>query len=217
MSRIDGAPRRQGPLTRVSLRMARRKTAQIAGRETEHMIEPLEAYAHAPGLLLGYGIFELASARAHRVEHRLKELAVLKAATVVECEFCMDIGSAVARRSGIPDEQLLALADHGHSDLFDEREKLVLDYAAAMTRTPVDVGEELFAALRTHFDEAQLVELTSVIALENLRSRFNSALDIGSSGFSAGMVCALPAGAERLAGEPAHDTRLEAHGALAGK
>jgi AhpD family alkylhydroperoxidase len=204
LTRID-APARPGALTRLLLRSARRKTAQLAGRETPRMLEPLEAYAHAPGLLLGYGTFELASSRQGRVPHRLTELASLKAATVANCEYCIDIGSAIARRTGLSDEQLLALPRHRDSGLFDERELLVLDYAAAMTRTPVAVSDELFAQLCAHFDEAQIVELTSAIALENLRARFNAALEIGAAGFSEGMVCALPeapASAEGAPGAP---------------
>jgi len=61
-----------------------------------------------------------------------------------------------------------------------------------MSRVPVEVPDELFGALREHFDDGQLVELTNVIALENFRARFNAALDIGSAGFSEGMVCAVP-------------------------
>ena len=54
--------------------------------------------------------------------------------------------------------------------------------------------DELFAALREHFDERQLVELTNVIALENMRARFNSAFDMTPAGFSEGMVCVAPEG-----------------------
>jgi hypothetical protein len=68
----------------------------------------------------------------------------------------------------------------------------VLDYATAMSRTPTTVTDELFAALREHFDERQMVELTNVIALENMRARFNSAFDMTPAGFSEGMVCAVP-------------------------
>jgi hypothetical protein len=63
-----------------------------------------------------------------------------------------------------------------------------------MSRTPVVVPDELFAELRRRLDEAQLVELTNAIALENMRGRFNLALGFGSAGFSEGMVCALPEG-----------------------
>ena len=69
----------------------------------------------------------------------------------------------------------------------------MLDYAVGMSRTPVEESDALFAGLREHFDEAQIVELTHLIALENMRGRFNLALDIGAVGFSEGMVCAVPA------------------------
>lgn len=69
----------------------------------------------------------------------------------------------------------------------------MLDYAVGMSRTPVEVSDALFAKLRMHFDETQLVELTHLIALENMRGRFNLALGIGAAGFSEGMVCAVPA------------------------
>lgn len=68
----------------------------------------------------------------------------------------------------------------------------MLDYSAAMTRTPVEVPDELFAALRRQFDEAQLVELTAAIAWENYRARFNHAFGIEAQGFSDGAYCPLP-------------------------
>ena len=52
-----------------------------------------------------------------------------------------------------------------------------------MTITAERVSDELFARLRSHFDEAQIVELTAVVALENFRSKFNVPLGVGSQGF----------------------------------
>ncbi len=104
----------------------------------------------------------------------------------------MDIGSAVGRRQGVTEQQILELADFETSPAFTELERLVLRYAAAMTRTPVDVPDELFAELRKHFDPKQLVELTSAIAWENYVGRFNHAFGIEAEGFSEGAVCALP-------------------------
>jgi 4-carboxymuconolactone decarboxylase len=193
MSRIPDLSRAQeGPLLRLTRRFARRKVTQITGRETERMLAPFEAYARAPRLLLGIGMLEDATARLRRVPERLKVLAELKAATLTHCEYCIDIGSQIARRAGIGEGQLLALPHYRDSEQFDEREKLVLDYAVGMSSTPVAVSDELFARLQATFDEAQIVELTNVIALENLRGRFNLALGIGSAGFSEGMVCAVP-------------------------
>jgi AhpD family alkylhydroperoxidase len=149
-------------------------------------------YAHAPGLLVGYGMLERAFAGAKRVDERLKTLAEVKAAALIGCEFCVDIASHKGHEAGLTDEQLLALPRYSESELFSALEKLVLDYAVAVTRTPVKVEDELFARLRGHFDDAQLVELTTAIVLENYRARFNWAFDIGSAGFTEGMVCAVP-------------------------
>src|SRR5262249_18304465 len=140
-------PERLGPLTRVILGVSRQKVARLTGRETERMVEPLEAYARAPRLLVGYGLLEQATAKQNSVEPRLKVLAELKAATLTQCEYCIDIGSQIARRAGVGDDQLLALPRYRESELFDELEKLVLDYAVGMSRTPVAVSDELFAEL----------------------------------------------------------------------
>jgi 4-carboxymuconolactone decarboxylase len=215
MTRIP-APAKPGAIARVATASARRKVAKVTkrdARETAAMIEPLDAFAHAPALLLGYGALELGNERSRALDHRLKELVVLKAATLMGCEYCIDIGSAVARGMGISDEQLLALPRYRESGLFSELEVLALDYAVAMSRTPVSVPDELFAALREHLDERQLVELTGTIALENFRARFNAALEIGAAGFSEGMVCALPEAAEHAGGAERERAGASANGA----
>jgi alkylhydroperoxidase family enzyme len=110
----------------------------------------------------------------------------------VRCEYCIDLGSAIARGWGLTDDELLALSAYQNAACFSDVDKLILDYATALSRTPVEVSDELFDGLRTHFDNAQLVGLTHVITLGNLRGRFNLALGIEASGFSDGRVCALP-------------------------
>ena len=194
MARIAGVSARDAGLgVKVAFFFTRRSIARLTGREPERMIEPLEMYAHVPGLLRGYGGLERATAKLHRLDTRIRALAELKAATLTHCEYCIDLGSQISRRWGLSDEELLALPSYRTSALFTNLEKLVLDYAVGMTRTPVEVPDALFAELREHFDEAQLVELTHLIALENLRGRFNLALGVGAAGFSEGMVCAVPA------------------------
>ena len=185
MTRIDGvAPGEANPLVRLVYRLSRRRLGRVA--------DPVGVYAHAPRLLIGYGIFEQATAGESRVQERLKVLAETKAAAIVNCEFCCDIASSIAREAGIGERQLLALPRYRESGEFSELECLVLDYATAISRTPTRVGDELFDALREQFDERQLVELTNVIALENMRARFNSAFDMTPAGFSEGMACAIP-------------------------
>jgi alkylhydroperoxidase family enzyme len=104
----------------------------------------------------------------------------------------MDIGSAVGRAAGLTDAQLRALADYRTSSRFGDLERLVLDYAVGMTNTPVEVPDTLFAELRRHFSEEQLIELTATIAWENYRARFDHALGIEAQGFSDGAYCVLP-------------------------
>jgi AhpD family alkylhydroperoxidase len=134
----------------------------------------------------------MAMEKAGKVDAKLKSLAETKAALMVGCEFCIDIGSHVSASHGVTDEQLLALPRHREATCFTELERLVIDYAEAMTKTPAAVSDELFAALREHFDEAQLVELTAGIAWENWRARFNWAFDIGAAGFREGAACPVP-------------------------
>ena len=78
------------------------------------------------------------------------------------------------------------------SAAFSELEKLVLRYSVAMTETPVNVGDVLFEMLREHLDPGQMVELTSAIAWENYRARFDHAFGIESAGFSEANSCPLP-------------------------
>jgi alkylhydroperoxidase family enzyme len=184
MTRIELVSSKQAsPLVRLLYRLSRREL----GRD----VDPIGVYARAPRLLIGYGLFEKATAKESRVDERLKVLAETKAAAVVNCEFCCDIASSIAREAGITETQLRALPRYRESEQFSALECLVLDYATAMSRTPTTVTDELFSALREHFNERQLVELTNVIALENMRARFNSAFDMTPAGFSEGMVCVV--------------------------
>ncbi len=75
-----------------------------------------------------------------------------------------------------------------HSTLFRDAEKAALRLAEAMCERSVTVPDEVFDEVRRHFDEKAIVELVAMIALENMRARFNRALEIPSDG-----LCQLPA------------------------
>jgi len=185
MTRIEGVPEREaGLLGRFAYRFSWRRFGKVA--------EPLRVTAYHPRLLAGYGAFELALDRSRLVDERLKSLAETKVAATAGCEFCIDIGSALGRKSGVTEEQLRALHRYAESEAFSPLEKLVLEYAESMTGTPAVIREDLFDALRERLDEAQLVELTAAIAWENYRARFNHAFGLGSQGFSGGAFCPLP-------------------------
>ncbi len=84
------------------------------------------------------------------------------------------------------------LAYFEDSPEFSDVEKLAVRCAVAMTGTPVELPDDLFEALRAHFNERQLVELTAAIGWENYRARFNHAFECQAEGFSEGAFCALP-------------------------
>ena len=81
---------------------------------------------------------------------------------------------------GVPDEKILALDEYAASPLYEEKERVALEYADRMTMTDQDVDDELFLRLRRFFDEDALVELTAAIAWENSSSKFNRALRVPS-------------------------------------
>jgi alkylhydroperoxidase family enzyme len=85
---------------------------------------------------------------------------------------------------GVSDAKLTAVVQwETDPTLFDDDERLALEYADAMTITGRDVSDELFARLRTRWNDDELVELTETIAWENASSKFNRALRIPSQGF----------------------------------
>jgi AhpD family alkylhydroperoxidase len=184
-TRIAGVPdNRAGLVARSAYSYSRRAVGQVT--------EPTRVFAYHPTIMAGYGALEYATEKADRLPSDLKRLASTKAAALSGCEFCIDIGSSLASEAGVSEEKLRALPDYRTSPELSDVERLVLDFAVGMTRTPVAISDELFAQLRAHFDEAQLVELANEIAIENYRARFNWAFGIGSQGFAAGTYCARP-------------------------
>jgi AhpD family alkylhydroperoxidase len=188
MSRIEGVPAKGHPLIRFVYRVARIEVRRMTGKSL--LTPDVPVRAHRLRLLAGYGALEKSVASRPRVPEHLRALAQLKSAVMQGCEMCQDIGSYEARTKGVTDAQLAELYRYSESEHFDQVERLVLDLAVGMTLTPVAVSDQLFAALRAHFDDRQLVELVNLVAVENLRSRFNGAFALGAAGFSEGMVCA---------------------------
>ena len=194
MARIEGVAKSQaGPVVKLVYRFGPRAMRKLTGRDprTGSGLEPIEVWAHQPKMMVGMGRFNQAIRKGKSVDDRIKNLVELKGAQMIGCEFCVDLGSQICRNSGLSDEELIALARYQSSTLFTDREKAALDYAVAVMRTPVEVTDELFARMRAHFDDRQLVEITALLTLVNL-DRFNAAFGIGSAGFSDGLVCVPP-------------------------
>jgi len=91
----------------------------------------------------------------------------------------VDINSAVGRRAGLTDEKLQAVSGTDLS-VFNDLERLVIALADALSDTPSNVPDSLYARLREHFSEKQVIELGAQIAFEQYRARFNRLFDVGS-------------------------------------
>jgi alkylhydroperoxidase family enzyme len=194
VARIQGVPRSQaGPIVKLAYRFGPSAMRKLTGRDPQsgNGLEPMEIWAHQPKMMVGMGRFNQAVRKGRAVDERIKNLVELKGAQMIGCEWCVDLGSQICRNSGFSDEELLALPRYHASDLFTAQEKVALDYAVAVMRTPVEVTDELFARMKEHFSDKQIVELTALLTLVNL-DRFNAAFGIGAAGFSAGMVCVVP-------------------------
>jgi AhpD family alkylhydroperoxidase len=194
MARIKGVQQADAGLkVKLVYRFGPRMMKKLTGRapETGNGIEPMEIWAYQPKMMFGMGKFNQVVRKGKSVDERLKNLVELKGAQMIGCEFCVDLGSQICRNSGFSDDELLALPRYRESDLFTEREKLALDYAVAVMRTPVEVTDELFARMSKHFSNQQLVEITALLTVVNI-DRFNAAFGIDAAGFSDGMVCVAP-------------------------
>ena len=202
MARIDGvSPTQASAMTKLVYRFGPRMMKKLTGREPQRGsgLEPIEVWAHQPKMMIAMGKFNQAIRKGNTVDERIRNLCELKGAQMIGCEYCVDLGSQICRNSGLSDEELLALARYRSSDLFTAREKAALDFTVGVMRTPVEVSDDVFARVREHFSDEQLVELTALLTLVNL-DRFNAAFAIGSAGFSDGMVCVAP---DRPAAQPA--------------
>ena len=91
-------------------------------------------------------------------------------------------------QAGADEEKVREVPTWRESARFSPVERAALEYAEAMTITGQRVGDDLFARIRGFFDEAQIVELTAAVALENFRSKMNVPLGIEAQGF-----CVVPA------------------------
>lgn len=102
----------------------------------------------------------------------------------------MDINAAGGSDAGASDDKIAALAGYQTSELFDEAERVALELADRATALPHDVPDEFFERLRRHYSDAEIVELSYIVAMENFRARFNRTLRIEAQGF----YCVIPEG-----------------------
>jgi alkylhydroperoxidase family enzyme len=191
-------------MARISLDPPRtllvRLTDWYSRRTYGRVLDPARAAAHNPRVLITQGRFERSLANWNKLDQNLKTLAVMASAAAIGCSWCMDFGYWESRRRGMDHRKLHDVPMWRDSDVYTPLERDVMEYAEAMTATPPAVDDELVERLRRHLDEAQLVELTAMVAVENLRSRVNAALGLTSQGFKDSCEVPGPSGRTRTAG-----------------
>lgn len=159
-------------------------------RQYGQQMEPMIALLHHRKVMTSVARFEMGVAKWSTLDSGLKELACLSVASQIGCSWCMDFGYYLARTNGMDLAKLEQVVSWRSSAVYTPLERKVLEYAEAMTATPPEVTDEMVEGLRADLDDAQLVELTEMISVENLRSRTNSALGLTSQGFKS--QCDLP-------------------------
>lgn len=154
-------------------------------------LDPLEAMAHNPKVLRTNSRSEMSLAKWSALPSDLKHLAEMSASVTIGCSWCVDFGWWVMASEGVAAEKIRDVPRWRESDAYTELERRVIEYAEAASQTPPAVTDEMVAGLRETLTDEQLVELTMMIAVENQRSRFNSALGLTSQGFKD--KCDVPA------------------------
>lgn len=151
-------------------------------------LEAALLWARSPRLFLGVAtLYGMIDRRSSPLEPALRSLVTVRVSQLNGCAFCVDLNSATLMRRGASREKVAALNLWREAKLFDERERAALDYAEAMTLSGAGVEESHVSALHGHFDDDAIVELTGLIAFQNLSSKFNAALGVPAQGF-----CELP-------------------------
>jgi AhpD family alkylhydroperoxidase len=188
-------------MARISLDPPRTVVNRLVGwyskRRFGVLADPAAAMGHNPRVLIGNARFEMGVEKWRRLDPTLKALAEMASSVSIGCSWCVDFGYWAGTNRGVDPAKLRDVPRWRESDAYTDLERQVLAFAEAATATPPEVTDEMVADLRQHLDDAALVELTMMVAVENQRSRFNSALGLTSQGFKD--RCEIPEPPARIA------------------
>ncbi|MEZ5093224.1 carboxymuconolactone decarboxylase family protein [Nocardioides sp.] len=176
-----------GPGGRLVAALARRTYGQVP--------DTVRVWWHHRPLVRALLRLERAVARFDELDAHLKAYAVMASAASIGCSWCLDFGYYLAHHDGLDEATVREVPRWRDSDAFTDLERDVMGYAEAMTATPPTVTDEMVAGLIEQLGVPAVVELTQMVALENMRSRVNATAGLTSQGFSD--VCELPLAAAR--------------------
>ena len=171
-----------GPYGRVMSAYARRTWGQVP--DTAYVL-----WHHRP-VLRSVFAFERSIQKWDVLDRHLSTYAVMASAASIGCSWCLDFGYFLAHTDGLDEAKVREVPRWRECAAFSPLERDVMAYAEAMTATPPTVTDEMVQRLLAQLGAAAVVELTEIVAVENQRARFNTAMGLQSQEFSS--ACALP-------------------------
>ncbi len=152
--------------------------AKIRGARGGRLLNIYRMMLHSPALAGGW--FELNQAVRYNteVDGQSRELAMMRVAILNDVDYILRAHSQTyAIKEGLTPAQVDALTEWTASGLFSDQQRALLAYVDAMTRQ-IDVSDEIFEAVRAHYNERQVVELTMLVGAYNMLTRVLKALEI---------------------------------------
>lgn len=157
-------------------------------RKYGQVLDAALLWGRVPKLFLAVAaLYGAIDRKSSPLDPALRSLLTVRVSQINHCPFCIDLNGATLLRRGVSEDKLWALDDWRSSNLFDERERVALEYAEAMSYSDRGVDDGLMVRVRQHFDEDAVIELSALIAFQNMSSKFNAALAVPPQGF-----CRLP-------------------------
>ena len=152
--------------------------------------EPAEVMWHNHRVLKTMMGFGARVQKWDKLDRNLQSYASMAVASLVGCSWCLDFGYFHAHNNGLDETKASEVPRWRESTVFTPLERDVMEYAEAMSQTPTQVTDEMFARLLDRLGAAAMVELTAMVAFSNMSTRSNTALGIKSQGFSE--ACKVP-------------------------
>jgi AhpD family alkylhydroperoxidase len=181
---LDQRERPPSWLVRAALAVGRRQYGQD--------LDTVLAMTHHPGVLYPWALMETAGRRRRsRLPDGLADLVVLVTAAHLGCSWCVDFGAHEWERRGLDPDVAIDAVRWRIADRFDGDYRAAFEFAEAASGQLDQVSDAMVADLVHRFGEPGVVELAYLVALENMRSRFNSVLGLTTQGFSSGEACSL--------------------------
>lgn len=148
------------------------------------VLRSAEIWAKVPRVFLAQSwLYHSLDGKHSSIPPSLRSLIIVRVSQLNGCSFCIDLNTSILLERGVSLEKVRALAHWQESPLFDEREKQVLEYAEAVTHSHAEIDEGLRQKMAALYSPQELVEITGLIAFQNMSTKFNNAFGVKPQGF----------------------------------